>query len=118
MNDFGYKLAVDGIFGANTQRAVRDFQSNNSLSVDGIVGNNTWRTLLTLSPYPLLRQGARGSYVRFAQQLLESKFIPVGGIDGIFGAKTKNAVQAFQKENGLEADGIIGPLTWAKLATT
>ena len=56
--------------------------------------------------------------MRFAQQLLESKFIPVGGIDGIFGANTKNAVITFQRENGLDPDGIIGPLTWARLATT
>lgn len=118
LNQYAYNIAVDGIFGSNTQRAVRDFQSNNSLSVDGIVGNNTWRTLLTLPPYPLLRQGSRGAYVRFAQQLLESKFIPVGGIDGIFGANTKNAVITFQRENGLDPDGIIGPLTWARLATT
>lgn len=38
-------LAVDGIFGANTQRAVRDFQRSRSLKVDGIVGPKTWAAL-------------------------------------------------------------------------
>ena len=36
-------------------------------------------------------------------------------VDGIFGSKTYAAVMAFQKANGLSADGIAGPLTWGKL---
>ena len=39
-------LAVDGIFGRNTEVAVRDFQSNENLAVDGVVGKNTWTALL------------------------------------------------------------------------
>lgn len=40
-----YGLAVDGIFGAKTEAAVRDFQTKNGLSVDGIVGPKTWTNL-------------------------------------------------------------------------
>lgn len=109
-------LTVDGIFGANTESAVRNFQQNNSLSVDGVVGNNTWQALLTLAPYPTLRQGNRGNYVRFLQQLLESNLIPVGNIDGIFGARTESAVRQFQEQNSLAADGIVGPQTWNSIA--
>lgn len=117
-NQYGYSLAVDGIFGSRTASAVRDFQANNSLSVDGLVGNNTWKTLLTLPQYPLLREGNRGAYVRFLQQLLESKLYPLGNIDGIFGSQTLNAVRSFQSANNLAVDGIVGPNTWAVLATT
>jgi hypothetical protein len=48
-------LDVDGIFGPNTEAAVRDFQQNENLSVDGIVGKQTWTALLRhwlLSPSP------------------------------------------------------------------
>ena len=116
-NSFGYNLSVDGIFGNNTLSAVRDFQSNNGLTVDGLVGNNTWTYLLNLPPYPLLREGSRSSYVRFLQNLLQSKFIPTGNIDGIFGSQTLNAVRAFQQENNLTVDGIVGDNTWNALTS-
>ena len=45
LNQNGYNLDVDGIFGSATEAAVRDYQRKNSLSVDGIAGNNTWGSL-------------------------------------------------------------------------
>lgn len=45
LNQNGYSLAEDGVFGSNTQAAVRDYQSKNNLTVDGIVGNQTWSSL-------------------------------------------------------------------------
>ena len=41
-------ISADGIFGANTEVAVKNYQRTNGLSVDGIVGRNTWRKLLNL----------------------------------------------------------------------
>lgn len=41
----GYRLAIDGIFGARTLEAVRAFQADNGLAVDGIVGAKTWKAL-------------------------------------------------------------------------
>jgi peptidoglycan hydrolase-like protein with peptidoglycan-binding domain len=41
----GYKVTVDGTFGAQTQQAVRAFQQKNGLTVDGIVGPATWAKL-------------------------------------------------------------------------
>ena len=46
LNKNGYSLSVDGIFGANTQKAVKDYQQKSGLAVDGIVGTNTWGSLL------------------------------------------------------------------------
>ena len=45
LNNHGYSLDVDGIFGDNTKNAVTDFQQKKGLNVDGIVGTNTWGTL-------------------------------------------------------------------------
>ena len=45
LNNNGYSLSVDGIFGAKTQAAVKDYQQKNNLAVDGIVGTNTWGAL-------------------------------------------------------------------------
>lgn len=58
---------------------------------------------------PTLKVGSSGDAVRLLQQKL--------GVtaDGAFGPITKRAVVAFQKANGLVQDGIVGPMTWAKL---
>jgi len=42
LNESGYGLVVDGVFGSGTNSAVRSFQSSKGLGVDGIVGDNTW----------------------------------------------------------------------------
>ena len=46
LNEHGYDLAVDGIFGVKTQAAVRDYQQRNGLKLDGIAGPETWGSLL------------------------------------------------------------------------
>ena len=40
-----YNLEEDGIYGSNTQAAVKDYQQKNGLATDGIVGNQTWSSL-------------------------------------------------------------------------
>ena len=127
LNALGYNSGnVDGIFGAKTYAAVTAFQKANSLGVDGIVGKLTWGKLYGVSPAmpvetttvvgrPTVSYGSRGDAVRKLQELLNALGYDCGSVDGIFGSKTKAAVLAFQKANGLGADGIVGPLTWAKL---
>ena len=66
---------------------------------------------------PTLRRGDKGAYVTLAQTELINKGYSCGktGADGDFGKNTEAAVKAFQKDNGLTVDGIIGPKTWAVL---
>ncbi len=65
--------------------------------------------------YPLIREGSRGVYVLIAQDDLNTLGFRTGGLDGIFGPQTKNAVITYQRSRGLSADGIIGCNTWRSL---
>ncbi len=67
------------------------------------------RKLKKTSPYII------GDDVRAVQKALVKNGFDPGVIDGIYGKKTQAAVKAYQKANGLEIDGIVGPVTWARL---
>ena len=45
LNNKGYSLSVDGIYGEKTQSAVKKYQASQGLTVDGIAGKNTWGAL-------------------------------------------------------------------------
>ena len=57
------------------------------------------------------RQGSTGEQVRIIQTKLKNWGYYDGAVDGIFGSGTAEAVQYFQRKNGLTADGIVGPAT-------
>ena len=63
---------------------------------------------------PLLKKGSQGEAVKKLQQTLNGKGYKLTE-DGDFGNKTEAAVKAFQKANGLEVDGEVGPMTWGVL---
>ncbi len=134
--------AVDGIFGPQTEAAVRSFQQIFGLTADGIIGKATWYRLVRLyvgvnslaelesegqtfyavnwQDPGMLQQGARGQSVRQLQFMLRvlaeyTDQIPPTEQDGIFGPRTREAVVAFQRFAGLEPDGIVGPNTWREL---
>ena len=115
-------IKVDGIFGSQTRKAVRNFQKQNGLKADGIIGPLTWRKIPESKPESRhdgkivkpaltswLKKGSRGIDVKYLQQELGIK------VDGIFGNATHQAVRDFQKKNRLKVDGIVGPVTWSKL---
>jgi peptidoglycan hydrolase-like protein with peptidoglycan-binding domain len=60
----------------------------------------------------------RGRHVDNLQGLLKGTRNPAwdpGPVDGLGGPRTREAVVAFQGENSLAQDAIVGPRTWAKL---
>ncbi len=134
--------SVDGIFGPQTEAAVRKFQQIFGLDIDGIIGKATWYRLVRLyvgvnslselesegqTFYAVnwqdpgqLQNGARGQSVRQLQFMIRvlSEYIdsiPTVEEDGIFGPRTETAVKAFQQFAGLTPDGIVGPVTWKAL---
>ena len=66
----------------------------------------------------ILKQGSSGSEVREVQRRLKSWGYYSGSVDGVFGKATRTAVIAFQKKNGLTADGVVGKSTYKALGMT
>lgn len=65
--------------------------------------------------YPQLKRGSISNYVCIAQDDLNTLGFSTGGLDGVFGLATQNAVSAYQRRKGLAADGIVGCNTWRAL---
>lgn len=95
-----YKKAIDGIEGAGTKEAYKNFQRDNGLAVDGIYGSNTENKLILC--------------VKDLQNLL-NKYGYGLAVDGLVGNATLNAIRDFQSKNGLAVDGIAGTNTMNKL---
>jgi peptidoglycan hydrolase-like protein with peptidoglycan-binding domain len=64
---------------------------------------------------PTLREGSQGPVVRVLQALLNNRGFNCGKPDAVFGPKTKQAVEAFQRAQGLSRDGVVGQNTWDRL---
>jgi cell wall-associated NlpC family hydrolase len=130
LNQHGAHLAVDGIFGPQTEAAVKAFQRAQHLAVDGIVGPQTLSRLQALPPptsssvtlpaeappATLLEEGMSGPAVASVQQSLAQLGFYHGAVDGIFGPETEAAVRDFQAAAGIAVDGIVGPQTLSALA--
>jgi peptidoglycan hydrolase-like protein with peptidoglycan-binding domain len=116
----GHAVAVDGIFGPQTNAAVKAFQASKGLAANGIVDPNSWAALIIQ-----VKKGSSGDAVRGVQE--EFQFRNESGnpnqgvqIDGIFGSQTDSAVRGFQHAVSLDVpsvvvDGIVGPITWQAL---
>lgn len=95
----------------NSVEWVKALQRAINVSADGIAGKETHGAC------PTLRAGSKGTVVKLMQERIGEHFgIKVsGGYDGDFGNGTLAAVKNFQKQKGLEVDGIVGKYTWKAL---
>jgi len=102
-------LVADGVFGPQTEAAVRAFQAEHSLTVDGEVGNETWPVLVIE-----VSLGSSGEAVRALQYQLWSRS---GWLqtDGTFSLQDDAVVRHFQGFSQLSTDGIVGTNTWNAL---
>ncbi len=112
---------IDGVYGDQTENAVRQFQRDRNLVVDGVVGEQTLNVLQSPAS-PVVTEGgavgqvpSEGAHIIELQQLLTSQGFYSGGITGIYGPLTQQAVEAAQAAYGLTVDGIAGPRTMAAL---
>ena len=129
---------ADGIFGSQTEEAVRAFQRSNGLTPDGLAGTRTLSALgsaqssspaaqaaapaeaaapAQASGYKesTLYNGCSGEEVQVLQQGLIDLGYLEGTADGRFGDKTEEAVRAFQRSKGLTPDGLAGTKTRSAL---
>jgi len=108
--------AIDGVYGKQTQQAVRQFQRDRKLLSDGIAGNQTLSKLKSGSTSMVGGPSIRKEVdVMELQQLLTNQGFFTAQINGIYGPRTHNAVRKAQQSFGLLVDGIAGPRTMAAL---
>jgi len=117
-----YNGPIDQVFDALTQQAVIAFQMDHGLVADGIVGPETWSALDAalaemppVNPRPVLSEGSMGPAVVGLHEMLRFLGFFTAVPNNYFGPITRAAVEAFQRDAGLVADGIVGPQTWAAL---
>jgi len=81
------------------------------LTIDNIPGQCT----LSACAKCIVKYNANNAFVKWIQNRLNSVGYTCGIVDGIFGKMTLVAVQRFQRDKSLVADGIVGQNTWKKL---
>ena len=107
---------ADGVFGAETQQAVRDFQKDNDLNVTGRLDAATIKELDEVSiGNGEMSVGERGMKVARLQNLLTLHGFVPDSMDGIFGDSTMRQLKAFQKYKGLPQTGICTDAVWDAL---
>lgn len=127
LHDLDYKVTVDGDFGNETVAVVKAFQKKHGLAETGIVTPQVLGVIqeeVSLPKVPakkftsgsFIKKADSGSAVIAIQEALNKKGArPKIDVDGVFGSGTFSEVKKFQVKMSLQADGIVGPATFAAL---
>src|SRR3712207_4280277 len=112
----GYDLGnrgMDRVFGPLTELAVKAFQQEMGILADGVVGELTWNEIVEAGYRPggrllYVRQPPfRGADVVELQRMLNDLGFDPGAVNGLFDARAARAVRDFQKNAGLQDDGVV-----------
>lgn len=113
---------VDGDYGSTTKEAVALFQKAKGLPVTGRADDSTRAAIARAAGAGyrpgggvVYAEGNRGSMISDMQVRLQAAGYLKGGVDGVYGADTTNAVKAFQKAKGIPVSGAIDEMTYSAL---
>ena len=109
------RIAVDGMYGKGTVRAVQTVETNNALEVDGAADDVVLALLGIDGSTIVLKQGARHASVKTAQTALRRVMNVKLRADGDYGPATTRLVKRFQKSIGFKQTGAINYRTWIAL---
>ena len=109
---------VKGKMDDATITAIRKFQDNNDLTPDGCLGPTTMAAMDAKDAKAYtLKLGMKGAEVKAVQKRLKALgYLTLNSqVNGYYGESTEDAVEEFQRRNGLSADGTVGAKTLEKL---
>ena len=132
-------VVPDGIYGKNTESAVRQFQQDNRLPVTGVADNATWDLLvieyelalidqhpaeplrIVLQPGQVLKTGEWNYHLFLIQAILAAlsrihKDFPGVPVSGVLDSQTGKSISHFQSVSGLPVTGEVDKRTWQYLA--
>src|ERR687894_72628 len=104
---------MDGVFGPQTELAVKAFQQSMGILADGVVGQITWNEIDEAGHKPggrliYVRQPPfRGADVTELQRMLNDLGFDPGAVNGLFDERTARATKEFQRNAGLTPDGAV-----------
>jgi hypothetical protein len=110
-----YKPALGTTYNATTAKGIGRFQRKHDLEVTRRTDRSTWTALLSGGGTPLVKRGSASDRVRALQRALTAAVGKPVEVSGIFTAATTTAVRAFQRNVGLDRNGIVGRGTWRAL---
>ncbi len=111
---YGGKL--NGAYNEKTIAAANAWQTGRGFRATRTWGRVHWMSLHAAGPKPVLKTGSAGEEVRRLQRALKSASAALDlRISGVYNAKTKQAVRAYQSTVGATSNGIVVPRTWKAL---
>lgn len=131
-------LVIDGIFGKETEDAVRRFQKSQDMEPTGVADENTWVALkraynheqvlfekaeplrIVLQPHQVLTKGTNNSHMYLVQALLLAlslyiSQLPHLTVNGKLDAETEKSIRLLQKAADLPETGELDKHTWSHL---